>query len=189
MSQGVFSPKSTVSNRFFLRGGIEPFGLEVFDRAQSMGLSIQGVNLNGLGLDDSLRELLAAQSADIVNIDSFISHDLSRVLFACSDAVLANSAHEPFGLVGLEAMASGGTAYVGMTGEDYAHGFEDSVVLETSKSEEAVASALFLHEHRDFEHSLRERARSTGRDFTWDRIIQHKLLPKLERLSWERDVH
>jgi len=174
---------------FFLRGGIEPFGLEVFDRAQSMGLSIQDVNLNGFGLDDSLRELLAAQSADIVNIGSFISHDLSRVLFACSDAVLANSAHEPFGLVGLEAMASGGTAYVGMTGEDYAHDFEDSVVLETSKSEEAVASALFLHEHRDFEHSLRERARSTARDFTWDRIIQHKLLPKLERLSWERDVH
>lgn len=86
------------------------------------------------------------------------------------------------------AMAKG-KQLVGMTGEDYAHDFEDAVVLETSKAEEMVASMLYLHENKNFENRLRDRARSTARDFTWDRIIEHRLMPKLERLNWERCVH
>jgi glycosyltransferase involved in cell wall biosynthesis len=174
---------------FFLRGGIEPFGEQVLHEAASLGLSVRDVHLASSCLDECLRELLAAGQADVINIQSFISHDLSRVMFACSDAVMANSVHEPFGLVGLEAMASGGAAFVGMTGEDYAHDFEDAVVLETSKAEEAVASMLYLHHHRQVEDQLREQAKSTARGFTWERIIESKLLPKLERLSWERSVH
>lgn len=173
---------------FYLRGGIEPFGRQVFERAAELGLSVQDVDLKGKDLDQSLRELLAAQSADLVNIRSFISHELSRIMFTCSDAVLANSLHEPFGLVGLEAMASGGTAYVGTTGEDYAHDFEDAVVLETTRAEEALASMLYLNQHREVEHRLRDRARLSAREFTWDRIIEHKLLPRLERLSWEQQA-
>lgn len=174
---------------FFLRGGIEPFGQHVFELAKSLGLSIQDVNLNGLSLEDGLRELLSAQGADIVNISSFVPHELSRIMFRCSDAVLANSAHEPFGLVGLEAMASGGAAYVGMTGEDYAHGFEDAVVLETSKAEEIMAAMLYLYGHKQAEDHLRNQARSTARHFTWDQIIDNNLLPKLERVNWEQSVH
>lgn len=168
---------------FFLRGGIESYGREIFDQATNLGLSIVDVDLNGQGLDASLRELRAAQGADIVNITSHISHELSRVMFASSHAVLANSAHEPFGLVGLEAMAAGGTAFVGMTGEDYAHHLQDSVVLETSQAEEAVKLMLYLHKNKDLEHSLRRQARSTAQAFTWDRIIEHQLLPKLERVG------
>ncbi len=173
---------------FFLRGGIEPFGREVLEKAIACGLTVQDVDLSGLDQESCLRELLAAQGADLVNITSYLSHDLSRVLYACSDAVLANSVHEPFGLVGLEAMAAGGTAYVGMTGEDYAHDFEDAVVLESSRSQEAVADLLYLHEHKGFHHRLREKAKSTAQEFTWNRIIEHKLLPKLERLSWEQNA-
>jgi len=47
-------------------------------------------------------------------------HPLARVLYSASDGVLANSSHEPFGLVGLEAMAAGGVSFVGETEEDYA---------------------------------------------------------------------
>lgn len=173
---------------FFLRGGIEPFGRHVFELAASLGLTMQEINLEGKDLDDSLRELLFSQSTDLINIQSFIPPDLSRIMFACSSAVLANSIHEPFGLVGLEAMASGGAAYVGMTGEDYAHDFEDSVVLETTDAKEAVASMLYLHQNHEVEDSLRAKAQSTAKEFTWDRIIKHKLLPKLERINWEKSV-
>lgn len=173
---------------FFLRGGIESYGQDVFEQAGCLGLRVVDLSLEGKGLDDSLREVVSARNADIVNITSFMPHDLSRVMFAASDAVLANSAHEPFGLVGLEAMASGGTAYVGSTGEDYAHHLEDAVVLETSRAEEAVASMVHLHQNKDFETSLRDRARSTARNFTWERIITNKLMPRLERLNAEQGL-
>ena len=48
-----------------------------------------------------------------------------------ADAVLANSGHEPFGLVGLEVMAAGGIAFTGSTGEDYVLSFENAIALET----------------------------------------------------------
>lgn len=173
---------------FFMRGGMEPFGKDVLERSTVLGLSVQDVSLYHEHPDDNLRELLSAQNTDIVNIRSFISHDLSRILFACSDAVLANSGHEPFGLVGLEAMASGGAAYVGTTGEDYAQDFQNCVILETSKAEEAVASMLFLRNNREFQAQLRSRAQSTAQEFTWSRVIENKILPKLECLDWERRI-
>ncbi|MFP4035757.1 MAG: glycosyltransferase family 4 protein [Desulfovermiculus sp.] len=171
---------------FYLRGGIEPYGRRVFSRASELGLSVLDVSLEGKDLDQSLRELLSAQNNDIINITSFIPSDLSRILFSCSDAVLANSRHEPFGLVGLEAMASGGTAYVGTTGEDYAHDFQDAVVLETSRAEEATASMLYLHAFREVQKQITQRARIAAREFIWDKIISHKLFPKIKRLTWEQ---
>ncbi len=60
-----------------------------------------------------------------------VSASLARTLYAASDGVLANSVSEPFGLVGLEAMAAGGVAFTGGTGEDYAIGGRNAVVLET----------------------------------------------------------
>jgi glycosyltransferase involved in cell wall biosynthesis len=174
---------------FFLRGGIETYGHEVLKQAGNLGLSIADVHLNGHGLDHSLRELTAAaRSADIVNITSFISHDLARIMFASSHAVLANSSHEPFGLVGLEAMAAGGTAFVGMTGEDYAHHLKDSVVLETDKTQEALNAMLYLHANMELKWSMKNQARITAQNFTWDQIIEHQLLPKLEWLNMIQDT-
>ena len=176
------------SLRFIMRGGMEPYGEHVFAKAQSLGLSVQDVDLSGQSLEGSIRELLAARYTDVLNITSFIPHDFSRIIFASSDAVLADSLHEPFGLVGLEAMASGGVAFVGNTGEDYARDLDNSVVLETSKSAEAAASVLYMHHYQRFTQRLRQRARSTGTHFTWDRIITNSLQPKLQRLSWEKQV-
>jgi len=193
-SKGWIKAMETVSRlkgmghslRFILRGGMEPYGEHVFSRAQSLGLSVQDVDLGGQSLEGSIRELLAARYTDVVNIKSVIPHDFSRIIFAGSDAVLADSLHEPFGLVGLEAMASGGVAFVGNTGEDYARDLDNAVVLETSKSAEAAASVLYMHHHQRFTQRLRQRARSTATLFTWDRIIDNTLQPKLQRLSWER---
>lgn len=176
------------SLHFILRGGMEPYGAQVLSKAESLGLSVQDVDLSGKSPEDSIRELFAARYADVANIRSFIPHDLSRIIFSCSDAVLADSLHEPFGLVGLEAMASGGVAFVGNTGEDYAIDMDNSVRLETSKSTEAAASVLYMHHHHQFTQRLRNRARSKASAFTWDRIVNYSLHPKLQRLTWERLV-
>lgn len=174
--------------RFILRGGMEPYGKEVLARAEALGLSVQDVDLSSNSPENCVRELLAARYADVANIRTFIPHELSRIVFACSDAVLADSLHEPFGLVGLEAMASGGVAFVGKTGEDYARDLDNAVVLERSNSTEAAASVLYMHKHRQLAQHLRSRARSTAREFTWDRIISGTLTPKIQRLTWERQV-
>ena len=60
-------------------------------------------------------------------------------LFRSTDAVLANSGHEPFGLVGLEAMAAGGIACTGCSGEDYAVPGQNALVLETGEPREFMS--------------------------------------------------
>ena len=67
------------------------------------------------------------------------------VFYAAADGTLANSGYEPFGLVGLEAMAAGGIAYVGSTGEDYARPLQNCVVLDDAADpDEIVRFALQL---------------------------------------------
>ena len=70
-----------------------------------------------------------------------------RLVYQASDAVLANSGREPFGLVGLETMAAGGMAFTGSTGEDYAIPFHNSIVLETSDPKEIETYVMYLAEH------------------------------------------
>ncbi|MDD9968668.1 MAG: glycosyltransferase [Myxococcales bacterium] len=49
----------------------------------------------------------------MLELTSHVDPSCRRVLFRSSDVVLANSVHEPFGLVGLEAMAVGSIAVAG----------------------------------------------------------------------------
>jgi len=68
------------------------------------------------GLARLARLLKENADADIWNLTAFLHDELLPVIYASATATLANSGHEPFGLVGLEAMASGGVAFVGATG-------------------------------------------------------------------------
>ncbi len=101
----------------------------------------------------------AEAEADILDIQTFIPDDSLPVLYAAADGVLANSGHEPLGLVGLEAMASGGIAYVGSTGEDYALSTQNAVM------------AMELQRDPEWAKDLRRRARETAAMFTWDEAI------------------
>ncbi len=92
------------------RGGQEAHGAELMDHARALGL----------------------ESADVVNVTTSLSPDNLRVLYRAADGVLANSGREPFGRVGLEAMAGGGTIYTGTTGEEYARHLDNAVVLDTA---------------------------------------------------------
>jgi glycosyltransferase involved in cell wall biosynthesis len=167
---------------FPVRGGIEPHGHEVLQLARALGLRVQDINLSGAGIDDFLAALLAAaRNFDVLNIGSRIDPDLARVLYSASDGVLANSSHEPFGLVGLEAMAAGGLSFVGETGEDYAQHLVNSVVLESPHPEELLSNMVYLENRPGLAGSIREQAKMTARQYTWENVINQQLLPKLER--------
>src|SRR2546430_1011802 len=72
------------------------------------------------------------QDVDVVSLRSPLDPESRRVLLHGSAAVLANSKHEPFGLVGLETMAVGGVACTGCSGEEYAVPGRNALVLETT---------------------------------------------------------
>lgn len=166
-----------------VRGGIEPHGGQVLAHAYRRGLVVRDVTAPR-GDDWAAVHAMAeaAREADILNLRFFISDDLKRALYASADAVLANSGHEPFGLVGLEVMGAGGIAVVGATGEDYAISLQNCISIETDDAEELAGAIRHLMAHPEWLGPIREEARRTANLFTWNRVIGN-LLGKLEYLA------
>jgi len=176
-----------VATRLLMRGGLEPFGSEVLDFAAQRGLRVARLATpieDVAGLARTLRE---HADADLWNVTAFLPDDLLPVLYASATATLANSGHEPFGLVGLEAMASGGVAFVGATGEEYAQAFKNAIVIETEDAAEIVAYVTHLAEHPDTARNLRIAAQRTARDYTWQRVIDI-LLQRLEFVALKQGL-
>jgi glycosyltransferase involved in cell wall biosynthesis len=94
--------------------------------------------------------------------------------------VLANSRHEPFGLVGLETMAAGGLACTGCSGEDYAAPGQNALVLETADPREFIALFRRLRIRPADALSLRRAGRSTAQRYAWSDIVQRVMLPRVE---------
>jgi glycosyltransferase involved in cell wall biosynthesis len=95
--------------------------------------------------------------------------------------VLANSGHEPFGLVGLEVMAAKGLAITGSTGEDYAQHLLNSIVLDTEDPSEIVGNLLYMRLNPSLERDLRRIGQLTSRFYVWDTVLA-KLISKLQYL-------
>jgi glycosyltransferase involved in cell wall biosynthesis len=168
-----------VGTRLLIRGGLEPFGGEVLEFAAQCGLRVVPLRERIEDVPGLVRTLKEHGDADVWNVTAFLPDDLLPVLYASATATLANSGHEPFGLVGLEAMASGGVAFVGATGEEYAEPFQNAIVIETEDATEIVAYVAHLAEHPDNARNLRIAAQRTARDYTWQRVIDI-LLQRLE---------
>jgi glycosyltransferase involved in cell wall biosynthesis len=163
------------SIKLLMRGGREPHGDEVMDYARHQGLAV----LDAKAPTDAGELALLLREhpdADAVNFTSFISDELLPVIYSACDAVLANSGHEPFGLVGLEVMAAGGLAVTGATGEDYAEAYRNALVLETSDPIELVTELSLLKERPKLSASMRRRGRTTARQYVWEKVIQELLL-------------
>jgi glycosyltransferase involved in cell wall biosynthesis len=162
------------------RGGAEAHGQEVLRAAGDRGLRVVDRSWSGSGSKGLLDALQDVADADVVNLQSRVDAEARRVLFRGSEAVLANSGHEPFGLVGLETMAAGGVACTGCSGEDYAVPGQNALVLETGEPDEFLA--LFDRVRRDPE--ARERlcraGRSTARSYAWPHVIERVLLPRVQ---------
>jgi glycosyltransferase involved in cell wall biosynthesis len=108
--------------------------------------------------------------ADVINLRFGVTETLAQTFFAACDGVLANSISEPFGLVGLEAMAAGGVVYTGGTGEDYAVSGKNAVVLETLDAGEIADRSVELAAAPERVARMRRAAMRTARDFTWDKV-------------------
>ncbi len=169
------------------RGGIEPHGIEVMASAHAQGLSIVDVRPPRDPLE-ALDAFAAAPRADIYNIASFMSDELISLFYSGADAVLANSGHEPFGLVGLEVMAAGGLVFVGSTGEDYAVPFLNSVVLDSDDPNEINIALEYLRRRPHVAARMRADGQETARSFTWENVILGSLLSKLEYVALRQSV-
>lgn len=164
------------------RGGAESHESEVRAEARSLGLRWADRSADAQGVRGLLGALHDVDDADVVCLRFPLEPAMTRVLLRASDAVLANSRFEPFGLVGLETMAVGGVACTGLTGEDYAVAGRNALVLQTEDPRELLAVLRRLRTHRDEERRLRRAAQRTARQHSWSEVAQRVLLPRLELL-------
>jgi len=160
------------------RGGSEAHGHEVFERAKTLGLDVRFSKL-GQGARGVLAGLDEAAAADVLVVDSFLDDEAKRLLFRASTGVLVNSAHEPFGLVGLEAMAVGGLAFTGCTGEDYAVPGSNALVVQTDDPQEIVGALRRLEENPSEAKAIRREAKRTAKRFAWPEVVERSLFPRV----------
>jgi glycosyltransferase involved in cell wall biosynthesis len=172
---------------FFIRGGIEPHGGDVLRHAYNIGLVIRDVTAKRPSVEQCLEAIEHAGPADIYNLRFFLPEEFVRTTYRAADATLANSGHEPFGLVALEVMAAQGIAVTGSTGEDYAISLENAIVTETDDPDEIVGYLLYLSRHPEEQERIRASSRLTAAQFLWDQVIEN-LLSKLEFLSRKQDI-
>ena len=171
----------------FVRGGIEPHGADVLRHAYEIGLNIRDVVAQRPTLSQCMDAIQNAGPADIYNLRFFLPEEFVRTTYAAADATLANSGHEPVGLVALEVMAAQGIAVTGSTGEDYAISFENAIVTETSDPDEIVGYLLYLRRQPEEQERIRCAGRRTAEQFLWDQVIQN-LVSKLEFLARKQDI-
>jgi len=154
--------------RFIIRGGAEAYGAEVFARARN--IVVEEVDIASCE-PHAINQALAATRSPITVIRSPIPESFLRALYRTADAVIANSGKEPFGLVGLEVMASGGVAVCGATGEEYAHPFENAIVCDTDDPRELALSLTMLGEI-EFTQKIRIAGRRTAQRYTWSHVLE-----------------
>jgi glycosyltransferase involved in cell wall biosynthesis len=172
---------------FYVRGGIEPHGADVLRYAYNLGLTITDVVAQRPTLEQCLDAMANAAPADIYNLRFFLPEEFVRTIYRAADSTLANSGHEPFGLVALEVMAAQGIAVTGSTGEDYAISFENAIVTETDDPEEIVGYLIYLRRHPEEQERIRCAGRNTAEQFLWDKVIEN-LVSKLEFLARKQDI-
>jgi glycosyltransferase involved in cell wall biosynthesis len=158
--------------RLLMRGGIEPFGGDVIDHARRLGLAVADWFEPIDGAAAVATALADSAGAPLVHLRSFLPDTAIPAIYAGATAVLANSGHEPFGLVGLEAMAAGGVAVVGATGEEYARPYANAVVVETDDGAEVAGALRGLVERPELGERLRRAARRDAAEFAWPRVVE-----------------
>ncbi|NLB35661.1 MAG: glycosyltransferase, partial [Elusimicrobia bacterium] len=171
-----------------MKGGSEPYGGQVFRLIKELGLSMASVDLKETSFKSLTKTLKAIKPTDIYNVQQMMPEELLKPLYAECDAVLANSGHEPFGLVGLEVMAARGIAFVGATGEDYAIPFKNSIVLETEDPYEIVSYITYLHNYPKRNSEMRKRARAAASFYSWNNVIKYNLIPRLVFIREQKGI-
>jgi glycosyltransferase involved in cell wall biosynthesis len=161
------------------RGGSEPHRAEVLAAARARGLRVVSRASPHPGAEGLVEAASHLRDADVLELRSRVDPSGRRVLFRAADAVLANSDHEPFGLVGLEAMAAGGVACIGCSGEDYAVPGQDALVLQTGDPREFLRLFSWVRSERTRERGMRRAGVAAARRYAWRQVLQRVMLPRL----------
>ena len=159
------------SPRLLMRGSRAEYADTVGARIRAHGLRIERIALGPESSTRDLAEAVARTEAEVCFLDFFIPERSLRGMYQAADGVLANSEKEPFGLVGLEVMASGGIAYVGRTGEDYAVPLGNAVVMQSEDPRELLATYGALRSKPELVRAIRADGRATAKRFVWPRIL------------------
>ena len=169
-----------------VRGGKEAHGESVKELAAKLGLTWHTV-YKPPDEDESFADLIREYGHnDVIELDYFVPESTLRVMYKASAAVLANSGHEPFGLVGLEVMACGGVAVTGSTGEEYLQSFVNGIALSSDDSRELALYLRDLSDDPELSDKLRSQGRNTAKTFAWESVVTD-LLRKIEVTAWSRD--
>lgn len=165
------------------RGGLESHGAAVLARAAELGLSVSQRELHAPGVEGLIAGLAGLDDVDLVDLRTNIDPPALRLLFSQADAVLSNSGHEPFGLVGLETMAVEGLAVTGCSGEEYAVPGRNAIVLQSADPAEFVELWLDLRRDRRREARMRREGRATARRYRWSEVLRFHLFPRISLLG------
>jgi glycosyltransferase involved in cell wall biosynthesis len=157
--------------QLIVRGGREPYGDLVFERARQRGLRVDRVEANG---DDAeaVAAALASSDAEVIHLQAFLPESTLAALYGACDAVLANSGKEPFGLVGLEVMAAGGIPVCGSTGEEYAEPFHNAIVCDTSDGRELAQYLRGLLTDPLLGDRMRQAGYATANRYLWQSVLE-----------------
>jgi glycosyltransferase involved in cell wall biosynthesis len=167
--------------QLIVRGGREPYGDVVFERARRRGLRVERTLADG---DDpeAVVAALASSDAEIVHLQAFLPEATLAALYAACDAVLANSGKEPFGLVGLEVMAAGGIPVCGSTGEEYAEPFHNAIVCDTDDGRELAQYLRGSYGDERLADQMRQAGYATAIRYLWPNVLE-TLAAKLSYLA------
>jgi glycosyltransferase involved in cell wall biosynthesis len=157
--------------RLLMRGSRADYATKVGERIRAQGLAVQRVALPPESSTRDLARTIGESDAEVVFLDYFIPERTLRAMYRAADGVLANSEKEPFGLVGLEVMASGGIAYVGRTGEDYAVPFGNSIVMQSDDPRELLSTHRSLSARADLLRAIRLDGHATAKRYAWPRVL------------------
>jgi len=93
--------------------------------------------------------------------------------------VLTNSGHDPFGLVGMEAMAAGAIVFTSRKAEGIAKHMSNAIVLDKFTAEEIQFYVSYLRMHPEKREMIQASARQTAEQWTYKEIVT-KLLREVE---------
>lgn len=170
-----------------VRGGREEYGQVIRKRAQELGLTWAVLRPEANDNKSILDALEPLKKADIIELDFFVPEEFLRTLYWASTAVLANSVHEPFGLVGLEVMACGGVVMTGSTGEEYVHSFYNGIALSSNDPREIAVYVKELEADFRLVDHLRTKGRKTAKLYGWQTVVED-FLRKVELLAWNKGI-
>ncbi|CAN0109990.1 unnamed protein product, partial [Phaeothamnion confervicola] len=173
--------------KLIIRGSNDPHRLAILEKAFEQGLVWSEIRPQKTTIRHICQELRHHRGADVFELCFFVPEEFLRVLYAGSFAVLANSLHEPFGLVGLEVMACSGLAICGSTGEDYAHSFVNCLRIDSDDHREICVYVNDLLAYPESQADIRGQGRLTSSLFVWE-IVVEELFRKIEFVAQMRGV-